>query len=58
MREERKLTQKAIAKLIGCSKSKVSRIENKGKELTIDDFTSYCHALEIPIKIDLVPIKK
>ena len=49
------LTQKGMAELLECSVKKVRRVENSVNDnLHINDIATYCHALGLTIRIEIV----
>ena len=59
IRQERKLTQEDLGKLIGVQKAQISRIESNASNVTIDTLMRVFGALQAHVKlqIDLPPLK-
>jgi HTH-type transcriptional regulator / antitoxin HipB len=52
-RQERKLTQEALGKLIGVQKSQISRIESNASNVTIDTLMRVFSALQAKVKLQV-----
>lgn len=49
------LSQREVARLIGCSNSSVHYLEKKAKEPSVPMLQAYCRALGGELKIDFIP---
>jgi len=52
-RQERKLTQEELGKLIGVQKSQISRIESNASNVTIDTLMRVFNALQAKVKLQV-----
>lgn len=52
-RQERKLTQEELGKLIGVQKAQISRIENNASNVTIDTLMRVFNALQAKVKLQV-----
>lgn len=52
-RQDRKLTQEELGKLIGVQKAQISRIENNASNVTIDTLMRVFNALQAKIKLQV-----
>ncbi|MDD2528362.1 MAG: helix-turn-helix transcriptional regulator [Salinivirgaceae bacterium] len=52
-RQERKLTQEELGKLIGVQKAQISRIENNASNVTIDTLMRVFHALQAKVTLSV-----
>ena len=57
LRCSQKLTQEELAERVGCTQSKISRIENSSNDrLKLDDLTMYAHAFNMQVSIDFTRV--
>lgn len=49
LRKAKGITQKELAKKIGCSQQGISKLEHYNSNTTLDTFLGYCHYLGIDI---------
>jgi HTH-type transcriptional regulator / antitoxin HipB len=52
-RQERKMTQEELGKLIGVQKSQISRIESNASNVTIDTLMRVFNALQAKVKLQV-----
>lgn len=52
-RQERKLTQEELGKLIGVQKAQISRLENNASNVTIDTLMKVFSALKAKVKLQV-----
>jgi len=52
-RQERKLTQEELGKLIGVQKAQISRIENNASNVTIETLMRVFNALQAKVKLSV-----
>ena len=52
-RQERKLTQEELGKLIGVQKAQISRIESNASNVTIDTLMRVFNALQAKVKLQI-----
>ena len=51
VRDERGWTQEDVAALLGCSRTKMNRIENGRAELTGSELAALAHTFKVPVEV-------